>query len=134
MNKKTDIFSRNAQLVVNQLVGEKKKLAKLFNVTSQTIGNWVNGSPSIEFLRWLEEQTGHTLYTLYEVELNMKTIIVEQSNISFKIKENDKPLYETRIDKLITVIEQLTNQINELPALRKRIEFLEKELEKLKKS
>lgn len=60
------------QLIENELKTERKKLAKFFNVSTQTISNYFKGSPSIEFLVFVEQQLGYTAN--YKKTKNIKAL------------------------------------------------------------
>lgn len=136
--KNKEIFKKNIKLVVNQLVGDQKKLVPIFKVSEQTISNYMTKSPSLDFLLYIEEKTGVSPYVLYNKELTTKDILTGRSrnNTDNQLSEPESPKYQTpdkTIERLAKAIEMLTMQINEIPALREKVAKLEKEMEEVRK-
>lgn len=119
-----------------------KEISEAMDIQERTVSNWFSGTV---------KNIPHTLFAYlqeHKIEVNLKWLLLgegemlnkENKNyatktaIPMKVKDENNATHETEtIKKLASVIEQLTMQINELPALRERISILEKELQNLKR-
>lgn len=120
-----------------------KEISEAMNIQERTVSNWFSGSvrnlPHSLFAYLVEQKPSINLAWLLTGSGDM----LNDGNNNYSIKTppimkveertSDPPPQDETIKKLATVIETLTMQINELPALREKINLLEKEVEFLKR-